>query len=163
MKRFAAFTMLFLVCSAEDCESPSSDKIQSERQERILMDGANQVGVPNIKNHREMSLLKDIYELRDQAGFSTFTYLWPEVGGKLVFLCNSIGYPIPAATQFTNPQKIVHEGTNYGLTMPQADPNGLFSPASAEGTWVMCKDPRGDAVKPVYIEPRVVASPFSLL
>lgn len=31
------------------------------------------------------------------------------------------------------------------------------------GTWVMCKDPNGINVKPVYLEPRVIASPFELM
>jgi hypothetical protein len=46
--------------------------------------------------------------------------------------------------------------------LPQADPNGLFSPASAEGTWILMKDPNGKEVKPVYIEPRIIVSPFKL-
>lgn len=50
---------------------------------------------------------------------------------------------------------------NYA-TINQADPNGLFSPASAEGTWILMKDPNGDSVKPVYCEPRVICSPFKL-
>jgi len=94
----------------------------------------------------------------------TYTYIVPEMTGKPVFLCNSIGYGIPAATQYTNPQKIAaaQHQTGYAV-LPQADPNGLFSPASAEGTWVMCKDPNGDKVRPVYIEPRVIVSPFELV
>lgn len=40
--------------------------------------------------------------------------------------------------------------------------NWFVSPASAEGTWVMCKDPNGSDVKPVYIEPRVIVSPFDM-
>jgi hypothetical protein len=48
------------------------------------------------------------------------------------------------------------------VAIPQADPNGLFSPASAEGTWVLCKVPGKDDVKPVYIEDRVTVSPFPL-
>jgi hypothetical protein len=166
VRRLLAFGLLFLICSAEDCNEPSSDKIQSDQQERILQEGTSQVGMPAIKNFRERKLLKEILELRDQSGFSTYTYVWrenaPAGQSNLVFLCNSIGFGLPAATQFTNPQKVVHEGQNYGLTLPQADPNGLFSPSAAEGTWVMCKNPRGDDVKPVYIEPRVIVSPFAL-
>ena len=45
--------------------------------------------------------------------------------------------------------------------MPQADPNGLFSPESAEGTWVLCSDPSGNGeTRPVYVEPRIIVSPF---
>jgi hypothetical protein len=84
--------------------------------------------------------------------------------GRLIFLCDSIGYGIPYATQFTSPSKIYSPCASCqgAISLPQADPNGLFSPASAEGTWIMCKDPKGDAVKPVYVEPRTVVSPFRL-
>jgi hypothetical protein len=57
----------------------------------------------------------------------------------------------------------VEYDTQHGYAiLPQADPNGLFAPSSAEGTWVMCKDPGGSDVRPVYIEPRIVVSPFKL-
>ena len=46
--------------------------------------------------------------------------------------------------------------------IPQPEPNGLFMPTSAEGTWVMLKDPNSDLVAPVYVEPRIVSSPFRL-
>ncbi len=168
MKRAAgilALLALFLATSAESCEGgerQSSDQIQARQQEVILQEGTSAIGMPAIKNFREKRLLKDIFELRDQAALTTFTYL---VGmqGNLVFLCNSIGFGIPYATQFTNPQKVAYERSQTGvLSLPQADPNGLFSPASADGTWVMCKNPHGTEVRPVFIEPRVVVSPFEL-
>ena len=148
---------------ASSCEDPkSSDTIQREQQERILAEGTAQTGMPAIHNFRERKLLKDIIELRDQQGLVTYTYQWSEVTGKRIFLCNSIGYPIPYATQYTNPQKVIRENSQYGLILPQADPNGLFSPASAEGTWIMCKNPNGKEVRPVYSEPRVITSQFPL-
>lgn len=172
LRAFASLPLLGLVLfvcgGADSCDGPppSSDKVQAEQQERILREGTSQVGMPNIKNFRERKLLKDILELRDQEGLSTYTYVWSEMQGKLVFFCSSIGYGIPYATQFTNPQKFdayQNPGGTWGTgTLPQADPNGLFSPAAAEGTWVMCKDPHGAAVKPVYVEPRIVVSPFAL-
>lgn len=157
--------LVFVVCTAEDCDGrkPSSDQIQRAQQEEMLRESNAQVGMPNIKNNRERKLVKDILELRDQTGLTTYTYLWNEMQGKRIFLCTSIGYGIPYATQFTNPQKIEARGVNYGYAiLPQADPNGLFSPASAEGTWVMCKDPNDKDVKPVYVEPRIIVSPFDL-
>ncbi len=142
--------------------TPSSDEVQQEQQERILKEGTAQTGMPAIKNFRERKLLKQIIEMRDQDGLVTYTYTVPETTGRPVFLCNSIGYGLPAATQYTNPQKIV--GDSYGnVDIPQADPNGLFSPESAEGTWVMCSDPSGSGkTRPVYVEPRVIVSPFKL-
>lgn len=120
--------------------------------------------MPNIKNFRERKLLKEIIELRDQDGLVTYTYIVADQTGKLVFLCNSFGYGIPAATQFTNPEVDVFYTTTASahMSMPQADPNGLFSPSSAEGTWVMCGDPHGTKTAPIYVEPRIIVSPFKL-
>jgi len=159
MRSLAFGLILALAPAVSSCDDPgqSSDEEQQIVQEKLLAEGTVQTGMPAIKNFRERKLLKDIIELRDQDGLVTYTYMYNEMAGKLVFLCDSIGYGIPYATQYTNPQK-----QKYNFTLPQADPNGLFSPASADGTWVMCKDPDGDSVKPVYIEPRIVVSPFKL-
>jgi hypothetical protein len=81
--------------------------------------------------------------------------------GKLIFIGKCIGYGIPYATQYSNPQKVYHEGSQYGLILPQAEPNGLFMPADARGTWVLLLDKDGQP-HPVYIEPDVIVSPFPL-
>lgn len=141
------------------CIEESSDDAQRAQQERILQEGTAQTGMPAIKNFRERKLMKQIIEMRDQDGLVTYTYTVPETTGRPVFLCNSIGYGLPAATQYTNPEKYEYNGA----TLPQADPNGLFSPSNAEGTWVMCTDPSGSGkTRPVYVEPRVIVSPFQL-
>lgn len=143
--------------------TPTSDQTQSAQQERILAEGTAQTGMPAITNFRERKLLKDILEMRDQDGLVTYTYVWSEMQGKLVFFCNSVGYGIPYATQYTNPERIADRSSTYGIAiLPQADPNGLFSPSSAEGTWVMCKDPNGPNTRPVYVEPRIIVSQFRL-
>jgi hypothetical protein len=149
-----------------DGPPPTSDQKQQEAQEKILQEGTSQVGMPAIKNFRERKMLKDIYELRDQDALVTYTYLFSEQSGRLKFFGETIGYGVPYATQFTNPQKTEWQSRSSGVynlaTLPQADPNGLFSPASAEGTWVLMKDPNGKKVLPIYLEPRIVVSPFKL-
>jgi hypothetical protein len=155
--------MVFVVVGCQ--KPPSSDQIQQAQQERILQEGTSQIGMPAIKNFRERKLLKTILEMRDQDGLVTYTYI-VDIAGKLVFLGESVGYGIPYATQFTNPQKITNashvSGAYHYEVLSQADPNGLFSPASADGTWVLLKDPHGKEVRPVLIEPRIVVSPFKL-
>lgn len=161
----AVFLVLFVAGWADPsgCDrDEGSDKKQQVQQEAILAEGTATIGMPAIKNFRERRLLKMILELRDQNDVTTYTYVWNEYQGTWVFFCNSIGYGIPYATQFTNPEKVYHPYQSAIVTMPQADPNGLFSPSSAEGTWVMCKDPKGPDVKPVYLEPRLIVSPFEL-
>lgn len=142
--------------------TPSSDKQQSEQQEAILKEGTAAVGMPNITNFRERRKVKENLERRDQEGLVTYTYTFSEVTGKFSFFCSSVGFPIPYATQFTNPEKISRADT-YGIAiLPQADPNGLFSPSSAEGSWVDCVNPQTKKVSTVYVEPRVMASEFPL-
>lgn len=134
-----------------------SDSIQREQQERILREGTAQSGMPAITNFRERKLVKMLLEMRDQENLITYTYTYAEASGKLTFFCQSVGYGIPYATQYTNPEKWEASGT----TLPQADPNGLFMPDSADATWVMCRSDKGE-VKPVYVEPKVIVSPFKL-
>lgn len=155
--------------------TPTSDDKQQAQQETMLDEATAQTGMPAIKNFRERRLLKDILELRDQDGLVTFTYVENAMpvkapgktimGGKFTYLGESVGYGLPYSTQYTNPQKIAERwinGNRYVETLPQADPNALFSPDNAEGTWVLLKDPGGNTVRPVYMEPRIMVSPFKL-
>lgn len=156
--KLLCLAILLLGCEPQS----SSDLTQQKQQEQILQEGTATVGMPAIKNFRERRMLKDILELRDQEGLTTYTYFYNERTGNLRFFGETIGYGIPYATQYTSPKKITFPyGSSY-LAMPQADPNGLFSPAAAEGTWILMKDPNGKDVRPVYVEPRIVVSPFKL-
>lgn len=163
MKRFLTLGMVCVVGVLTGCDNqPTADAIQQKEQERILQEGTAQVGMPAIKNFRERKILKDILELRDQDSLVTYTYLISEVDGKLIYFGETIGYGIPYATEFTNPEKAEWHANGGWVTTPQADPNGLFSPDSAEGTWVLMKDPQGKKVLPIYVEPRIIVSPFKL-
>jgi len=145
--------------------TPTSDQKQHQAQEELSQQSNMVAGMPAVINFFEKKLLKTIIEMRDDPKLNTYTYI-TDLNGHLHLRCNSIGYGIPYATQYTNPMRPAqayetHEQGN--ITLPQADPNGLFSPVSAEGTWVLCKNPKGDDVKPVYFEDRVTVSPFPLV
>ncbi len=158
--------VLTMGAADDDCGRESAtakaDRVQREQQGQMMTEATAQTGMPAIKNFRERKLLKDILELRDQNGLVTYAYTFSEMTGKYAFFCDSIGYGIPYATQYTNPARPSWSTGNGGFPLPNADPNGLFSPAAAEGTWVMCKNPSGKDVQPVYVEPRVIVSPFKL-
>lgn len=165
MKRSLVIAILCLLPFGCDEREETSDVKQQKAQEKILSEGTSQIGMPAIKNFRERKLLKDILELRDQDGLVTYTYIFSEQTGRLRYFGETIGYGIPYATQFTNPEKAEWSAKSGGyqiVTLPQADPNGLFSPIAAEGTWVLMKDPNGKKALPIYLEPRIVVSPFRL-
>lgn len=165
MKRLILCSILVMATLAACEGSPTSDDKQQAQQEKILDQGTSQVGMPNIVNFQRRKLMKQIYEMLDQEGLVTYTYLEAEMPGQVGDkLCTSIGYPLPVAMQFTNPMKIAYHSSQVGvLSLPQADPDGLFSPSSAEGSWVVCQNPhKPEQTGVVYSEPRLIVSPFPL-
>lgn len=156
---------ILLSCSGNP-SSPSADQIQAQQTAKSLKQANNQLGMPAIRNFTQKKDYKEILEILDQENMITYTYLCSEMTGKIgQFLGKSIGYGIPAATQYTNPMKYedIHHtnGGSYGKFMPQADPNGLFMPTATSATWIKLIDPDGKP-RVVYIEPLIIVSPFKL-
>jgi hypothetical protein len=154
-------TFAYIGCGS----APTTDQKQAEAQAAALAEAHSQIGMPAITNFAERRMMKDLLERRDKP-FPTHTYIFNEHQSCLDYLGPSIGYGLPYAAQYTSPtqvQDISRSSSHYQWEqVPQAEPNGLFMPASAEGTWVMLKDPNSDDVQPIYVEPRIVVSPFRL-
>jgi len=152
-----------VLVSADSCDQPipTSDQKMNQQQEVLANEAVQEVGMPAITNFQEKRMMKSVIEARDRT-IATTTYVMAQNTGQMFKLCDSVGYGLPYSTQFTNPDKIVTHGAEGISVIPQADPNGLFSPSSAEGTWVFCLDPTTKKDKPVYVEPRVIVAPFPL-
>jgi hypothetical protein len=150
---FAVLALLF-----SGCDSPTSDSVTSNKQEQLSQESNAQAGLPGISNFTEKKVMKRLYELRDQ-NVATYTYM-VDMQGKLHHVCDSLGYGFPYGTQYSNPEKHVWN-TSESYNLPQSEPNGLFMPPSAEGTWVICASTEGKFT-PMYVEPRVIVSPFRL-
>ena len=167
-KMFSMIGLLFgmvILMSNSGCEStPNTNDVLAAKQESLMKEANAQVGMPAITQFTERKMMKMILELRDKPNLILYAYIVPEMTGKPVFLGKCIGYGLPYSTQYTNPEVAEYHGETSGgnITMPQADPNGLFMPASAEGTWIMLIDPETNEAKPVYCEPRILISPFKL-
>lgn len=156
MKRLLLATAVLSIFVLSACDETSTGK-ERRVQEELSKQGVETVGFPAIVNFAEKRMMKDIIELRDQ-NVATTVYI-TDMNGRLHKVCNAVGYGLPYATQYTSPLKVSDGG---GHILPQADPNGLYSPASADGTWVLCVDAKSGKPKPVYIEPRVIVSPIAL-
>ena len=155
-----------MALAASSCDAPaqSSDQIQAQQNERLAREATQAVPMPAITNFTEKRMVKWLYELRDRPNYRTYTYL-VNLEGKLVFLCDSVGYGINASIQFSNPEKLTRAdmGQYTGdIPMPQAEPNGLFMPEGLAATYVMCSDPAKKEVVAVYVEPEIVVSPIKL-
>ena len=165
-KRFITLAFLgvamfgLMGATQEGCE-PTADDKDREAQEQMLKNGQAQTGLPAIVNWTEKKNFKRILELRDQANLETWTYI-TDMNGGLHPLGpwggRSIGLGISGAVQFTSPMKYAGQG----LSLPQADPNGLFSPPTDEGTYIILVDNNGEQVI-VRAEPRTIVSTKRLM
>lgn len=165
---FSLVAAMMLLMSNSGCEDTRDSNIElTVKQEQLMKEASAQTGMPAIKNFQERKMMKMILELRDQENLVCYAYIVPEMTGKPVFLGKCIGYGLPYATQYTNPEKVITGNSGIYLgqdpqTISQADPNGLFMPASADGTWLLMIDPNTNEPRPVYIEPKILVSPFKL-
>lgn len=148
---------LLAACGPTPERQLTSQELEERKQEEMQRNGIESVGMPAVVNYAEKRMMKDIIELRDKMQ-PTYTYVM-DMNGHYHKICDSLGYGLPYATQFTNPQK---ESDHSRSIIAQADPNGLYSPASADGTWVMCLNPKTKKVEPQYIEPRIFTTTFPL-
>jgi hypothetical protein len=160
MKHILALVAVATLLTACGPQTESSTQIERRKQEELSLQAVQSVGMPAITNFAEKRMMKDILELRDQ-NVATTAYI-VDMNGKLHKICTAVGYGLPYATQYTNPSRIAYDSGHGSVTLPQADPNGLYSPASADGTWVLCVDPKSGKPRPVFIEPRVIVSPIPL-
>lgn len=160
----------------------SNDSKIAQQQEKNLAEGDAEVPPPSIVNWNEKRMAKLIQEKRDQINLATWTYT-KNMDGKYTFVCESIGYGLPYNTRTNNPQHYEFMTTRTGAytaggyysdghggylwgehaTIPQPEPNGLFIPDSARGTWNLCKDPKTGKPDVTYQEEDIAVFPYKLV
>lgn len=150
----ASITMLATSC---DDSTQQAEVEQTSQQGKLVLEAQKQCGMPALVNFQERKMMKKIIEQRDKANLVCYAYLFSAQTGKLIYIGKCMGYGLPYSTQYTSPQR----RTPYGYSMPQPDPNGLYMPSDAHGTWLLMIKPNGDTT-PVYAEPDVIVSPFKL-
>lgn len=178
-------TCLFLMGCGTAIQS--NDSKLAQQQEQQLAEGDAQVPPPAIVNWNEKRMAKLIQEKRDQVNLATWTYT-KNMDGKYTFVCESIGYGLPYNTRTNNPQHYEFVTTTTGVSgmggstggggyysdgaghtvwgehtvMSQPEPNGLFIPDSAKGTWNLCKDPKTGKPDVTYQEEDIAVFPYKL-
>lgn len=152
--------LFFLLFSAESCDAPqtASESDQVNQQQSVY---STAQPVPQYDYSPERDELIQIYNARMKV-VNTWTVIFSM--GKAVFVCPSKGYPIPYTTQLTNPSQVQVDHNEYGgnVTLPQAEPNGLYTGTSS-ATWVLCVRSLpggGSEIDPVYSEPDALAFPY---
>lgn len=159
------FVLTLLTGCDNNAPTPSADVKQRQATAESMAEAERQVGMPAVKNYQERKLAKLILELRDREDLVTYAYIVNRMTGELVYIGQCVGFGLPYSVQFTNPERpeiVKHLGDRSVVTVPQPDPNGLFMPEGLSATWLMMLDPETKDVRPVYVEPQIVVSPFKL-
>ncbi len=138
-------------------QTPEAVRVEQRDVNRSQLQLLRNQPAPQFDWSLERHMLIAIYRARQQATL-TYSYVQSPYTGKVLWECKSIGFPLPYATQITNPSQGIiirdqydHDGSGI---IPLPEPNGLYPPAQAEGTWVPCVNENGK-ITPVYEERRV--------
>ncbi len=144
MKKLVPLILILAALALSGCydSADTTTSVDVNRQQEVYI--KNQP-IPFFDWSLERDVFIQLYNLRNTA-VSTYTVVASNMG-TVLFECPSIGYPLAADVQLTNPLRLT---TNYAV-IEQAEPNGLFSSKNTAGTWIMCVLEDG-SVYPLYTE-----------
>lgn len=146
------FALVFSACA------DSSSRIEQKQQEGGQLSLLQNQPVPDLGGFSlERKIVIETYQARNRV-IATYTYTMT-YDGRIIEICASIGYPIPYATQLTNPLR--YEYNSNGAVLGNPEPNGLYTPSSAEATLVQCVNEDG-SVTPTYWEDRIFTLPYRI-
>lgn len=156
----APLAVLLGGADGDGCSSKTtSASIEQASQDLQMQQFLRNQPVPSFDWSLERHMLIQLYAARQRAT-NTFSVVQSEYTGKILWSCPSMGFPLPYATQLTNPLQLASryamtDGAHYtDGVIAQQEPNGLFTPPAADGTWVPCVDEKG-RITPVYEERKV--------
>ena len=141
------------------CNGNSADVRESQQvgeQQRVYADTQP---APRFNWSQDRDSLIQIYKLKNEARV-THSVVRAQGTGEILWDCPSVGFPIPADTQLTNPQQVTNADSSVSCecrnVIEQAEPNGLFSSKNTDGTYVLCVLDDG-TISPQYTEDKVSA------
>lgn len=149
IKRIAAtagVAVLMLTAAACGSSKVNSSTVHNQKveagQETIY--NTNQP-IPVFSYSQQRQTLIDV--LNAEANPTPTTTFFFNLGvANPVSSCPSIGYPVSATDELSNPDQLTRSGQNgYNIegAIPQIDPNGIYSGGSSTGTYALCRNNSG--------------------
>jgi hypothetical protein len=143
------FILAFFAVEGSSCESGSdSQNAENNQQEAASGQFVKNQPIPNLNYSQLRQNLIEV-EKAQAAGVQTTTFFFNQGGLDPLFICPSVGVPIPNTSSLSNPQRSeMHTGDSGGgnVVIGQMDPNGVYTPESSSGTYVFCIDATGAPV-----------------
>lgn len=134
----AALVMSLGACTGS---SNSAAEADAELSETILTEMQDAHPVPQFDRSQERQNLVELITARAQSTDTT-TFFFNMGVTEPVNTCPSIGYPIPATMQITNPEVGEYYHSGGTTVLPQVEPTGVFT-GDTTGTYVLCLDAQG--------------------
>jgi hypothetical protein len=156
MKRIIAalvgLAALIALAGCDATQASAQDK-ENAQQARSSNQQAIAQPLPYIPWSQMFQNLSEIEEA-NSTGTQTTSFVFNRASVDPIQVCASIGTPIPNTASLSNPQQVVPTGNYNAVTTGQKDPDGIYTPSSSSGTYVMCIGPDGKAL-PAYHESEV--------
>lgn len=141
----AGLALVGLIVGLVACDAENNGRESDERTaERQLEQFQQAQPVPRFNYSQLRQNLIEIETAQaDATATTSFMFLLSGAGatGPLVHWCPSIGFPIPATYQLTNPEQVV---TSHGAVISQIEANGVYT-GDTTGTYVICVGDDGKA------------------
>lgn len=152
--------LMLTACSGDPNVAGKGVVAEQARTRDQISQYADSQPIPSFEWSLERAIVIAVYRARNEAA-ATFSYGINPYNNSIIWECASVGYPIPGGTKLTNPQQIGYKSEYGVVTLPMAEPNGLYMPESSAGTFVSCINPDG-TVSPVFSEWYVMTFPYPM-
>ena len=163
MKKLLLITITTMTLVTTGCNGEISQETKDKHAVQAQQSQyAKAQAVPTFNFSLERDLLIKLYNLRNQK-VSTHS-VWRSDYGMIEGDCTSMGYGMPYDTSLTNPQQAIWKSGSAGsagVSIGQAEPNGIFASTNTAATWVMCIGETG-MIEPHYVEAKVTAYPYAV-
>jgi hypothetical protein len=139
----AAFSLS--ACSGST-DAPSATQVEQQSSAQGLNKLLMAQPVPQYDYSQIRQTLVDAETAQAQATQTT-TFFFNQGVQDPVFICPSIGFPVPGTDQITNPNQIIQDRGQYGggnAVISQIDPNGVYG-GNTSATLVLCVNGQGKA------------------
>ena len=144
MKKIVAIVLVLFAIVVTACETGSDARRADEAiSEQILTDLQNAHPVPKFARSQLRQNLVELVTAQAQTTQTTTFFFNMGIESPVNF-CPSIGFPIPATAQLTNPQQKEPGRGGGNIALPQVEPTGVYT-GDTTGTYVMCIDGLGQA------------------
>lgn len=140
--------ILIITIGLASCDF-EEDSLQRDRSatNQILKDYTQTQPIPKTDWSRTRQTVIEILNNKINAN-ATYTVERATGSGQILRVFASIGYPVPADTQLTNPTQITcrYEHSGECATVEQAEPDGTYTSKNTDGTYALEVLPNGTQV-----------------